>query len=124
MPDAANVDVSRLSYVAITISVLLIGAMLELIRRGKLREEYALVWMGAALVSLFFSVFRSAFDSLATFLGIAYGPSLLILLVVFGGIPLAVHFSIVISRLTAENKRLAQEVALLSARVNDSNSDE
>jgi hypothetical protein len=117
MPDSAPVDTSRIQYVAIAMSVLLMVGIIELIRRNRLREQYALTWIACALVLLFFSVWRSALDALASFLGIAYGPSLILLMILGPGFLLLVHFSIVISRLSDENKRLAQEVAMLAERV-------
>jgi len=117
MPDSAPVDTSRVQYVAIVLSIALMVGIIELIRRNRLREQYALTWLGGALVFLFFSVWRSALDAVARFLGIAYGPSLILLMIIGPGFLLLVHFSIVISRLGEENQRLAQELAMLSERV-------
>jgi hypothetical protein len=117
MPDSVPVDTSRIQYAAIAMSVVLMVVVIELIRRNRLREQYALVWLACAFVLLFFSVWRSALDALARFLGIAYGPSLILLMILGPGVLLLVHFSIVISRLSEENKHLAQELAMLAERV-------
>lgn len=114
MPDFSNVQTDRIQYISIAVCVVLIATIIELIRRGRLREEYAFIWLGSALVFLVLSIWRGAFDSIARFLGIAYGPSLLILVILFFGFVFLVHFSIVISKLTSENKRLAQEQAILN----------
>jgi hypothetical protein len=113
LPDFSDVQTTRIQYIAIGLCVILIASVIGLIRKGRLREEYAFIWFGSALTLLFFSVFRRAFDAVARFLGIAYGPSFLLLVILFSGFLFLVHFSIVISRLTEENKRLAQEVAIL-----------
>jgi len=118
-PDFASVDTSRIQILAVVASLVLIASILELIRRNRLREEYALLWLISSAVLLFFSLWRGAFDYVAHHLGIAYSPALLILAVLFFGIVLMVHFSIVISRLTGENKRLAQELALLALRLEE-----
>jgi len=118
-PDFEAVDTSRIQILAVAASLGLILAVFELIRRGKLREEYSLLWLLSCLGLLFFSIWRGVFDYLAHQLGIAYSPALLILVVLFFGILLMVHFSIVISRLTGENKRLAQELALLDQRIEE-----
>lgn len=117
MPDFTPVDTTRIQYIAVALTLGLIAVIVELIRRGRLREEYALIWLASAVVFLFFSIFRGAFDAIAHAMGIAYGPALIILGIALFGFVMLVHFSIVISRLTSENKRLAQEVALLGDRL-------
>lgn len=121
MPDFTSVQTERIQYLSIAACVVLIAVIVELIRRGRLREEYAFVWLGAALVFLALSIWRGAFDALARMLGIAYAPSLLILGILFFGFIYLLHFSITVSRLTSENKRLAQELALLAKRVEERN---
>jgi hypothetical protein len=113
MPYSQPVDTTRAQFFAIAASVLLLVFILELIRRGRLREEYSLIWLGSSLVFLFFSIWRGAIDALGRFFGIAYRPALLILVILGAGFVILVHFSVVISRLTSENKRLAQQIAIL-----------
>ena len=117
MPDSGPADTWRIQVFAIIASVTLIVSILELIRRGKLREEYSLLWLASAVVFLFFSIWRGAFEALGQFLGIAYRPALLILVILFAGFLLLVRFSVAISKLTTENERLAQELALLAKDV-------
>lgn len=125
MPDFQPTDTGRAQVFAIIASVALLLSILELIRRRKLREEYSFIWLGSASVFLFFSIWRGAFEALGQFFGIAYRPALLILMVLVSGFLILVRFSVVISTLTSENKRLAQELALLSRRVgNDDTSAE
>ena len=119
MPDFSSVQTARIQYLAIAASIVLIVAIIELIRRGRLREEYAFVWLGAAVVFLVLSIWRELFDALARFLGIAYAPALLILVILFFGFVYLLHFSIVISRLTSENKKLAQELAIFAKLVEE-----
>ena len=116
---AQTVDTFRIQILAIVASILLVGVIVELIRRGRLREEYSLIWFLAAIVFVYFSIWRGHMDALATRLGIAYGPALLILVTLFFGSALLIHFSIVISRLTGENKRLAQDMAILGLHVRE-----
>ena len=119
MPDFSSVQTARIQYLAIAASIVLIVAIIELIRRGRLREEYAFVWLGASVVFLVLSIWRELFDGLARFLGIAYAPALLILVILFFGFVYLLHFSIVISKLTSENKKLAQELAIFAKLVEE-----
>ncbi len=79
------------------------------------------MWFAAALVFVYFSIWRGQMEALALRMGIAYAPALLILLTIFFGSVWLIHFSIVVSRLTTENKRLTQEMAILGARIRELN---
>lgn len=94
-------------------SALLILLVLELVRRKVIREEYALLWLICGVVFFILSVWRSGLDLLAKLIGIAYAPAAILLLLLIAAYAIMIQFSIVISSLTAENKRLAQEIALL-----------
>ncbi|MEM9951743.1 MAG: DUF2304 domain-containing protein [Chloroflexota bacterium] len=95
------------------LSLLAFIFILELVRRRTLREEYSLLWLGTAIVMIVISVWRDLLHGLSSLVGIAYPPNLLFLLAsLFMGI-LLLYFSTVITRLTQENKEIAQEVALL-----------
>lgn len=87
--------------------------VLELIRRGRLKERYALLWLAASAVLLVLSLSRRLLESIAGTVGIFYPPSLLFLVAFVFLLLITLHFSAVISGLSEKNKRLAQEVALL-----------
>jgi hypothetical protein len=107
----------RVQIIAIAGSVLVFFVVLRLIQRRKLREEYALFWLAASVVLIALSLWRRSLDVIAAFVGVAYSPSVLILGVIGVGFLLAMHYSISLSRLADQNKRLAQEVALLRQRL-------
>ena len=101
----------------LVLSVLLLGLVLELVRRGHIKERYALLWLAAAGASLMVGVFPGLIEKLAAglrvqYLTVFYGLSFLFLLAIVLG------FSVVISRLSERNRKLAQELALLAHKVN------
>jgi hypothetical protein len=102
-----------LKILAVVGSVALLAVVVELIRRGRLKERYSLLWLLAGGILLFLSLSRGVLDSIASLLGIFYPPSFLFLLAFFFLLLITLHFSIVISGLTEKNKKLAQEIALL-----------
>ena len=59
------------------------------------------------------SVWRDLLHGLADFFGIAYPPNLLFLVAALLTFLILLYYSVVITRLTHENKIIAQEVALL-----------
>jgi hypothetical protein len=94
-------------------SVLFLMVIARLIFRGRLREEYAIVWVLCTLALLFLSIWRDGLEILATALGVYYAPSLLFLGALFAITVFLVHLSVVATRLQEQNKILAQEIALL-----------
>jgi hypothetical protein len=105
----------RVSVVAAVLALCLLLVVLELIRRRRLRERYALLWLLTAGVLLVLSVWRSGLDTIAGWAGIYYAPSALFALAAFFVVVVLLHYSTVISRLSDENAILAQRLALLEA---------
>lgn len=102
--------------VAIAGSAVLLGLVLELVRRRLLGEEYAFVWILGAVAMLGLSVWRQALDGVARWLGIHYGPAVIVLLLVFFVSSALLFFSVVVSRQRAQIDRLIEDVAILDAR--------
>ena len=106
----------RIQIVAIVATVLLLLGVLELVRRRRLLERYALLWLLSALVLMALALWRGLLEEVAALVGIAYPPSALFV-IAFGFILLLLlHFSIAVSRLSDQSKVLAQRVALLEER--------
>jgi len=87
--------------------------VLELVRQRRLKEEYSLLWLATAVVLIILSVSRPLLDVLANLVGIFYPPSALFLVAMVFVLFIMLHFSIVLTRLTQENKETAQQLALL-----------
>ena len=108
---------SRVQIVAVVITVLLFGLVLELVRRRRLVERYALLWMLAAVALLVLAIWRDLLDIGSEFLGIAVPANALFLVAFAVVFVLLLHFSVITSRLGDETKILAQEVARLDEEV-------
>ena len=102
-----------LKILAVVGSGSLLVIVVELIRRGKLKERYSLLWLFAGVVLLIFSTSRYLLELISHTLGIFYPPSFLFLLAFFFLLLITLHFSVVISGLSEKNKKLAQELALM-----------
>ncbi|HEV7239980.1 MAG TPA: DUF2304 domain-containing protein [Thermoanaerobaculia bacterium] len=110
---------TELQITSLLTSVLAILLVVQLVRKRRLREDYALLWLAGGLVLLVFSLKKNLLDQLATLVGIAYAPSLLLLGAILLGFLLSMHFSVALSRLAEQNKRLAQELAILRLSVEE-----
>jgi hypothetical protein len=110
---------TRVQIVAIVASVGLLGIVLELVRRRRLMERYALLWLACALVLLGLSIWREALEIFARAVGVAYAPSALFLVALGFILLLLLHFSLVISRLADQTKVLAQRLGLVQHELDD-----
>jgi hypothetical protein len=102
-----------LKIMAIMGSCVVLVAVIELIRRGQLKERYSLLWLLAGLVLLLLSSSRHALEYFSRIVGIFYPPSFLFLVAFLFLLLITMHFSVVISGLTEKSKKMAQELALL-----------
>ncbi len=94
-----------------TIAIFLL--ILELVRRRRLVERYALLWMSAALALLVLAIWTDGLEVIADVMGITE-PANAIFILAFGVVfLLLLNFSVATSRLSEETKILAQEAARL-----------
>ena len=98
--------------------MLLILVILELIRGRRLKERYALLWLATGIVLLVLSAWRGGLNTIAGWLGVGtYPPAILFAAAILFVIAVLLHYSTVLSRLTDDNVVLAQEIAILRARL-------
>jgi hypothetical protein len=117
LPSAVGSLDTRVQIVAVAVTGLMLLLVLELVRRRRLIERYALLWMLVAFTLLVLSVWTGLLSWAADAIGIAV-PANFLFLAAFGvGFVLLLHFSVAISRLSEETKILAQEVARLDAEL-------
>src|SRR3954451_17684219 len=109
----------RIQIVALVGSAVVLIGVLDLVRRRKLLERYALLWLFSATVLFALAAWAGLLESIAEVVGIRYPPSALFV-IAFGFIlVLLLHFSIAVSRLSDQTKVLAQRLALLEQRTRE-----
>jgi hypothetical protein len=107
---------TRIQIVAVIATAALFFFVLELVRRRRLLERYALLWLFSSIVLLGLAAWRGALQWIADLFGIAYPPNALFF-VAFGFVlALLLHFSSAVSRHSDQIKVLAQRLALLEER--------
>jgi len=107
----------RIQFLAIAACLLIIIFIISLIRKRKLREEYSIMWLIGSLVLIVFAVWRDLLDIIAKAVGIFYAPAILLLVIIFFGVLIFLHITVVISRQTDQNKDMAQEISLLKNKI-------
>ena len=91
--------------------------VLEMVRRRALAEKYSLLWLLMAGAILILAVARPALDRIAPVLGIYYASSALFVVGFVGMLVILLYFSAVITRLTRQNRIVAQQIGILQARI-------
>ena len=108
------------SIVAALASVGLLLVVLDLIRRRKLRERYALLWLATGVVLLVLSLWRSGLNTIADWFGVTgYPPAVLFAVAVLFILLVLLDYSTVISKLADQNTILAQRLAILEAKLRE-----
>lgn len=109
----------RIEFWAILGCVILFGALIEMVRRHRLKEKYSFLWFLTGGVLLTFALKRDWLEDLAGLFGVYYPPTALFLLLVFFMLLILIHYSTVLTKLISENQILAQQVGILESRVKE-----
>jgi hypothetical protein len=108
---------ARIQLVAILGSAILLLTVLEMVRRRRLMERYALLWLLSAVVLLALAIWSSALARISHAMGVIYPPNALFFIAIGFILLLLLHFSSAVSRLGHQSEMLAQRQALLDERL-------
>ena len=104
---------TKAQIIALVVTFAIFLFVLDLVRRRRLSERYAIIWMTAALALLVLSIWTGGLDAIADLMGIQEPANAIFIIAFAVGFLLLLNFSVVSSRLSEESKVLAQEVARL-----------
>ena len=107
---------TRQKILALVFGLALLLAIIELVRRRRLKEEYAWLWILAGAAILVLGLSHTALMAVTRFIGAGFPASTLFFFGIFFVLALSLQFSVKVSRLEDHVKNLAQELALLKAR--------
>lgn len=110
----------RIQIVAVLVTAVMFAVVIDLVRRRRLIERYALLWMVVALALLVLALWDELLAWGSGLIGIEVPANALFLAAFAIGFLLLLNFSVAISRLTDQIKTLAQEVARLDTELNGS----
>ena len=99
----------------ITIIIVIFGfiSLTGLIRKRRVELKYALVWYGAGVVILLFSIFPGLMEGLSHLLGIVTPVNMLFFLALIVLAAIVMELTAVLSAMSQRVRKLVQEVALL-----------
>jgi len=107
------------TFLAVGASILTFIFVFVLLRRGVLREKYAVLWLLVSGVAFLFAVIPGALRWVSDLLGIETPSNLLFFITVVLLVLVSVHLSYELSRHEMRIRRLAEEVALLNDEVRE-----
>ena len=103
----------RIKIIAIVICIFLVAYVFELVRRKHLTEEYSMGWLVTGTLMLLLSVFEDFLKWISNLVGATLFTSTLFFFGLVFLMVICLHFSIRISALTKQVRRLTQHTAIL-----------
>jgi len=107
------------TFLAVGASILTFIFVFVLLRRGVLREKYAVLWLLVSGVAFLFAVIPGALRWVSDLLGIETPSNLLFFITVVLLVLVSVQLSYELSRHEMRIRRLAEEVALLQRQIDE-----
>jgi hypothetical protein len=106
-----------ISAFVVFVAVVIALVVVFYIRRWRLREEYSLLWLFLSAALIILTIDQGLMEWAADRLDVSYSPAVLFFLALAFVAVMLFHYSLEISRLSDQNKMLAQEMSLLRARL-------
>lgn len=98
---------------AVAVGLILIGIVIKLVMEKRMSESQSVLWLLTGVVAIILGIFPNLLGQIASFLGIWYAPSVLLLFVCVGLLLITFFHATVISKNTDEIRELAIQIALL-----------
>jgi hypothetical protein len=111
--------IERVQIVSLVVSISLLLAVLELVRRRKLTEEYSFLWIVCSIALVALSARQRVLDTAAAWLGVYYPPMVLLMAFILMVFIASLYFSVIVSRQRQQIERLIEDTAILSAEVRE-----
>lgn len=102
----------------IALACVILFATFELIRRRKLWEKYAILWILIGIVLLICGLFPKIISIVSDLLGVAHLTAMLLIAFLFL-LCIVLHFTTVMSSRTQKQTKIAQKIAILELRIDE-----
>ncbi|BBE23318.1 hypothetical protein MN0502_22010 [Arthrobacter sp. MN05-02] len=98
-------------------SILIVAVVLVMLRNGKLREKYAILWLVIGTLTIVLALFPNLLEFAADVVGVIVPSNLLFALSILLLVGVSLHVSRELTILEDETRILAEEVSILRAAV-------
>jgi len=109
----------RIRIIAIIMSFALVLYVFELVRRRYLNEEYSLGWLITGMAIFILALWEDLLSFITHLVGATLFTSTLFFFGLFFLMIICLHFSVRISTLTNQVKKLTQRLAILSSEMEE-----
>ena len=110
---------SKIQIISTIGSVCFLLIIFYFVRQKKLKEAYAILWLFTGLIMLLLSVWTDCLRLISDLIGIYYPPATLFLFLLGGIILILFQYSLLLSKNQERISRLAQEIAILKAEIEE-----
>jgi hypothetical protein len=100
--------------IAVGASLLVLGLVIELVRRRRLKEEYSVLWVITAVVLLVLSLWYPLLLKITSLIGAVLPSSTLFFFGLVFALLMLLHFSVRVSSMERRVTMLVQEMGLLT----------
>ena len=105
--------------ISIGVAIIFLLQIFYYTSKHRLRDRYAFLWMMIGLLGLATAIAIPLLNKLATYIGIAYMPALVFLIVIILALSLLVHTTTVLSKHQEIIKILVQEHAYMNKEIKE-----
>lgn len=102
---------------AFILALVIVVLVVEMLRRKKLREKYAVLWLVVGLATLILAAFPQLLALTARLLGVQVPSNLLFAMTILLALGVCLHLSWEISVVEDETRTLAEEAAILRTHI-------
>ena len=110
---------TKAQVIALVIALGLAMVVLELVRRRRLSEEYSMLWLGATVGIAVVGLWTGLLHAITRLMGALYDTSVVFFFGILFALVTSLILSVRLTQITRQTRRLAQEVALLRAAVEE-----
>ncbi len=107
----------RLTLFSLALALGTLGLVFELLRRRRLREKYAFIWVVVALAGVIVALAPGLVTGTARFVGVAVPSNLLFVVSLVVLLAISLQLSGEVGELEEQSRTLAEDVARLSLKV-------
>jgi hypothetical protein len=91
--------------------------IIQLIRRGSLKEGFAILWLMLIATISTVALFSNILFGISSLIGVFYAPTTLFLILFLNILLILIHYAVVLSKQEKQIKVLAQEVGRLTEQL-------
>ena len=108
---------TRAHVAVLVVTIVTVALVFRLVGSRQIRSKYGLLWIALSGAMLVVAAFPGLLDSISDLLGVAYPPTAFLLLALAFVLLVIVHYSWELSRTETRLRALAEELALLRAKL-------